>query len=234
MTKSIAETTERIVTEGGAAETLAALIDDLQTGAQVGRTGFRWYEKLDDGTWSGPENRGVTTAEVVAALAGGGEVVIDEPARRVALPATAVAPEVAAWDRLAEASAATLTTEFGEPDPFIIVPRPAWADLDRWDGTVVGGEDDYRFWSSKPVYITYPARKQNPAGSVLAHAAFKVNVTQGAVDGATYVKVIRDACGEQAKLLCMRPRTARRLAEAILAAARLADPDDEFDEAGDL
>jgi hypothetical protein len=218
--------------EENAAEMLTALIDGLDAGSSVGRTGFQWWKKIPDGTWIGPDGWQVTTAQVVAALADGGEVEIDEPARKVTLPATSRAPEVAAWDRLAAAAEPTLTTKIGEPDPFILgESRPAWADPDRWDGQVVGTANDYRWWRSKSVYIAFPTNSQSPLRNVVAWATFEVNVSQGAVDRSTWVEVNKDAGGGSKRLLNLRPRTARQLGEALLAAARLAEPDGEFDEA---
>lgn len=143
------------------------------------------------------------------------------------------APEVAAWERLVDAHAGGEFTKAGDADPFIRVPRPVWADPEIWNGETTGSHHD-RWWRSTPVAIPFASDRDRPVAlGMVQHATYGVLAMRPAIAGADLVEVrIQHPGSDPSSRLTMSPANARRVADAILAAARLLDPHEEFDQAG--
>ena len=229
---SIAQTTATVE------DALIKALDAAPVGSAAEDLTHSW-EKASDG-WhlytaaAGLHPDTVTAGDVVASIAGTSLDILPPELESVRLPARTLAPHVARWKRLADANGkAACTVRVGEPDPSIRVPMPAWNDTDRWDGTVRAQEGDYRWWRSKPVCFPVPGQRAGVMvdGSQRRLSAIGIVAKQSAISGVCTVEavVFLAESGEEEVRLKMAPSVARRVAEAILAAADLLDPDAEFE-----
>ena len=218
-------------------------LDSLESGDSV-KNGVAWYENAGPGLWSADADSKsaevFTSREIV--LAATEKILVDRASQSIALPPAVVAPNLARFNALADTeNDRPWLLKVGEKDPAWDGTCPPWCVGQSVDQHLID-DRGYTEHRSRPIPVgIHRARvRKVDNGAHLRATHFEVAMSQGVTDGRPVIEFTRDGfqaareVGEWGNWLLanLYPAEARALAQALIAAADLADPDGEFEAAG--
>lgn len=208
-------------------------LNALEPGYSV-NNGVAWYENAGPGLWSiDADSKSAevhTSLEIV--LAATKALDVDRASRSIALPAKALEPNLARFTALAGDQVAPWVFDADAADPHWTGTCPAWCAVEKHTVDDTYGADSHR---SRPITVLYTGRNWTYSNGRIgvAHYEVSLDMSTGSAGGGAWVQLAQEAGRSDGSVdmpaARLRPREARALANALLAAAALADPDSDFE-----
>lgn len=218
-------------------------LDALDPGDSV-KNGVAWYENAGPGLWStdadSKSTEVFTSRQIV--LAATEKILVDRASQSIALPPAVAAPNLARFNALADTeNDRPWLLKVGEKDPAWDGTCPSWCVGQAAEQHLID-ERGYTEHRSRPIPVGMHRARVSKVdnGAHLRAAHFEIAMAQGVTDLRPVIEFTHDSfrgareVGAWGNWLLgnLYPGEARELAEALLAAADLADPDGEFEAAG--